>query len=373
MKNLPRRARRLFRTRRLFRAVTMKRAGRIEEQKGPSTSTAQEVPASSMEMAYGTMENTDGPLASSMEMTYGTMENMDEPLGTGDIEEQKDLDDTAAAQEVQASSMQESTNVVTMNNTNETLSTLATSPEPDDSLPLATTQHLGSSRQYWRDIILGVNDGLVSTLLLVAGVAGGGLSSVDILLTAIAGALAGAVSMCAGEYVATKSQNEVMHGEIALEKEHIRKYLEDEISELGSHLGLIGIPQEETETDLRQQLLTFYRQHPDALLKLMIALEFGVIAEEERSPVRAGLTSCALFILGAMPSVLPFIFSGVRPGIALIVAAVLTTTALLVVGAVKAWATRGNCLTAAAENVIISGVGGAFAYGVGVFFDSVLH
>jgi len=346
----------------------MKRAGRIEEQKGTYISTAQEVPASSMEMAYGTMENTDGPLASSMEMTYGTMENTDEPLATGDIEEQKDLDDTAAAQEVQASSMQESTNVVTMNNTNETL---ATPPAPDDSLPLATTQHLGSSRQYWRDIILGVNDGLVSTLLLVAGVAGGGLSSVDILLTAIAGALAGAVSMCAGEYVATKSQNEVMHGEIALEKEHIRKYLEDEISELGSHLGLIGIPQE--ETDLRQQLLTFYRQHPDALLKLMIALEFGVIAEEERSPVRAGLTSGALFILGAMPSVLPFIFSGVRPGIALIVAAVLTTTALLVVGAVKAWATRGNCLTAAAENVIISGVGGAFAYGVGVFFDSVLH
>ena len=60
-------------------------------------------------------------------------------------------------------------------------------------------EHLGSSRQYWRDIILGVNDGLVSTFLLVAGVAGGGLSSNDILLTAIAGALAGAISMCAGK------------------------------------------------------------------------------------------------------------------------------------------------------------------------------
>jgi hypothetical protein len=58
--------------------------------------------------------------------------------------------------------------------------------------------HLGKHRQYWRDIILGVNDGLVSTFLLVAGVAGGGLLSVDILLTAIAGAIAGAVSMFAG-------------------------------------------------------------------------------------------------------------------------------------------------------------------------------
>ena len=63
----------------------------------------------------------------------------------------------------------------------------------------AVTDHLGKHRQYWRDIILGVNDGLVSTFLLVAGVAGGGLSTSDILLTAISGAIAGAVSMYAGE------------------------------------------------------------------------------------------------------------------------------------------------------------------------------
>mmetsp|Transcript_28737 Transcript_28737/g.52525 ORF Transcript_28737/g.52525 Transcript_28737/m.52525 type:complete len:155 (-) Transcript_28737:1314-1778(-) len=63
----------------------------------------------------------------------------------------------------------------------------------------AVTEHLGKHRQYWRDIILGVNDGLVSTFLLVAGVAGGGLATTDILLTAISGAIAGAVSMYAGE------------------------------------------------------------------------------------------------------------------------------------------------------------------------------
>ena len=52
--------------------------------------------------------------------------------------------------------------------------------------------HVGESRQYWRDIILGVNDGLVSMVLLVAGVVGGGLSTSQVLLTAIAGSLAGA-------------------------------------------------------------------------------------------------------------------------------------------------------------------------------------
>ena len=72
---------------------------------------------------------------------------------------------------------------------------------------------LGKQRQYWRDIILGVNDGLISTFLLVVGVSGGQLSTDDILLTAIAGALAGMVSMSAGEFVATKAQNEVFHGD----------------------------------------------------------------------------------------------------------------------------------------------------------------
>lgn len=73
-------------------------------------------------------------------------------------------------------------------------------------------EHLSKHRQYWRDIILGVNDGLVSTFLLVAGVAGSGLTSTDILLTAIASSLAGAVSMAAGEFTATRSQNEVLQG-----------------------------------------------------------------------------------------------------------------------------------------------------------------
>jgi VIT1/CCC1 family predicted Fe2+/Mn2+ transporter len=241
----------------------------------------------------------------------------------------------------------------------------------DKGIPLATSQHLGSSRQYWRDIILGVNDGLVSTFLLVAGVAGGGLSSTDILLTAIAGALAGAVSMCAGEYVATKSQNEVMQGEIALEKKHVDLYPEDEISELAALLEVIGIHKE--DESLRNQLLEHYRSNTASLLKIMIALEFGVIAEEQRSPFWAGVTSCLLFIMGSLPSVLPFIFSGNTPKYGLIAAALITTTALLFVGSVKTWATRGNCLTASMENLVIAGCGGAFAYGVGVMFDNVLR
>jgi VIT1/CCC1 family predicted Fe2+/Mn2+ transporter len=155
-----------------------------------------------------------------------------------------------------------------------------------------------------------VNDGLVSTFLLVAGVAGAGLSMTDILLTAIAGALAGAVSMSAGEYIATKTQNEVLKGEIKLERSHIKKYKKQEIEEVSALLGLIGIAPEETH--LREQMITYYESRPEALLlKIMVALEFGVTQTGERSPLTAALYSGMLFIVGSLPSVLPFLARGI--------------------------------------------------------------
>jgi len=237
--------------------------------------------------------------------------------------------------------------------------------------PLASTEHLGKNRQYWRDIILGVNDGIVSTFLLVTGVAGGGLSSKDILLTAIAGALAGAVSMFAGEFVATKSQNEVLHGEIRLEKAHVQQYPSEEMQELGPLLNLIGIPADENNS-LRQDLMRHYGQNPDALLQVMVALEFGVIEAEQRSPAWAGITSLTSFVVGSLPSVLPFAFAK-HAMEGLIAAAALTFMALIAVGVVKTWATRGNCFTAAGENVLIASIGTGIAYGVGFFFDKVVH
>lgn len=245
-------------------------------------------------------------------------------------------------------------------------------PTITDARPLASTEHLGKQRQYWRDIILGVNDGIVSTFLLVTGVAGGGLTSKDILLTAIAGALAGAVSMFAGEYVATKSQNEVLCGEIKLEEAHIHNYPDEEMKELGGLLDLIGIPSDDDHNQLRQKLLMFYAGNSEALLKVMVALEFGVIEEEIRSPAWAGITSLTSFAVGALPSVLPFAFAK-HAMEGLVAAAVLTFIALIVVGIVKTYATKGNCFTAACENLMIASIGTGIAYAVGAFFQRVVN
>lgn len=238
-------------------------------------------------------------------------------------------------------------------------------------VPPQRMEHLGKHRQYWRDIILGVNDGLISTYLLVAGVSGSGLSSTDILLTAIAGALAGAVSMSAGEFVATKCQNEVLKGEIGLERRHIRENMAEEMNEVSDLLETIGIPREQQE--LRNAILSHYETNPEALLKLMAAVEFGFLDEEERSPVLASLTSGLLFFLGSLPSLLPFIPSDQSTMRGLQIATVATITSLLVVGAVKTWATRGNWLSAAMENLLIAGLGGILSYSVGVMFDRLVR
>jgi VIT1/CCC1 family predicted Fe2+/Mn2+ transporter len=158
------------------------------------------------------------------------------------------------------------------------------------------TQHLGRNRPYLRDAILGANDGLVSMLLLVAGVVGGGFSSRNVLLTGIAGAVAGALSMAAGGYLATKSQDGVFQGELVLERGHIRDHREAELHELHDLLGEVG-----RQGDLQEQVVDYFGRDDESRLHVMTTLEFGVIETERRKPYLAMLLSGLLFAGGRCP------------------------------------------------------------------------
>jgi VIT1/CCC1 family predicted Fe2+/Mn2+ transporter len=219
--------------------------------------------------------------------------------------------------------------------------------------------HIGETRQYWRDIILGVNDGLVSIFLLVVGVVGGGLEAGQVLLTALAGALAGAVSMAAGEYLATKSQDQVLEAELNLEKVHIRDHRQQELDQLTEMFGDMGLHEE----DVGMVVAAFDRSD-DAILNAMKALEFGFVESERRSPYRAMVASGGLFLVGSLPVVIPFmIFDTVD--VALAWATVLALLGLFVVGVVKAKVARHNWLTSGLENMAIAGVGGVVAWLIG--------
>lgn len=227
-------------------------------------------------------------------------------------------------------------------------------------------EHIGETRQYLRDIILGVNDGLVSMFLLVAGVVGGGLSTKAVLLTGIAGAIAGAISMAAGEYIATKSQDEVFAAEEKLEWVHLEHHRDHEVEELREMFSDMGVAPDELET-----VVQAFNRSDEAMMKVMMALEFGVVDSERRNPYKAAIASGIFFLGGSLPSVVPFAFDP-SPNVGLAWAAILAGIALFAVGALKTTLTRTNPVTSGLENLALALAGAGLSYGVGTAFDRLV-
>jgi VIT1/CCC1 family predicted Fe2+/Mn2+ transporter len=162
-----------------------------------------------------------------------------------------------------------------------------------------------------RAAVLGANDGLVSNLALVMGVAGADLSGQAILITGIAGLLAGAGSMALGEWVSVQSSRELFQRQLEIEAEEIRNSPEAETEELVQIYRSKGL--EEHEAGL---VAARIMQDEDLALETMAAEELGIDPGDLGGSawVAAG-TSFALFAAGALVPVIPFAFLGVAPGI----------------------------------------------------------
>jgi len=226
--------------------------------------------------------------------------------------------------------------------------------------------HVGESRPYMRDIILGVNDGLVSIFLLIAGVVGGGLTREQIVLAAIAGGIAGAISMAAGEYLATRSQEEVFEREIQLEREHIEHHRNSEVDQLYAMFADIGVAEEDLDG-----VVSAFSRDDDILLNSMKVLEFGIVDTERRSPYTAMVLSGLLFLAGALPPTLPFLF-GISIEASLTISALLTAVGLFAVGAAKTVITRTHPVRSGLENLVIAGIGGFIAFYIGTLVEGAL-
>jgi VIT1/CCC1 family predicted Fe2+/Mn2+ transporter len=239
-----------------------------------------------------------------------------------------------------------------------------TAPTEPTATEIPYRPHVGPSRQYMRDIILGVNDGLVSVFLLITGVVGGGLGSREVLLAGLAASAAGAISMAAGEYIATKSQDEVFESERELEIEHLEFHRDVELDEIREMFGDMGLGTEDVE-----RIVEALDRDDDAFLKVMMALEFGIVEEERRSPYTAAALSGFLFLAGSMPSVLPFFFVD-STGMALLIAAIGSGIALFGVGVAKTFVTRKNWVWSGTENVLIGTAGALISFGVGSIYNA---
>ncbi|SDW06111.1 VIT1/CCC1 transporter family protein [Nitrosomonas communis] len=161
-----------------------------------------------------------------------------------------------------------------------------------------------SHRIGWlRAAVLGANDGIVSIASLIIGVAAAHTSREDILLAGIAGLVAGAMSMAAGEYVSVSSQADTEEADIALEQRHLQEDHEFEFQELAEIYIKRGI-QPELAKQVAMQLMA--HDALDAHLKD----ELGIYERITAKPIQAAFTSATMFTLGAaMPLIATFIAS----------------------------------------------------------------
>jgi VIT1/CCC1 family predicted Fe2+/Mn2+ transporter/rubrerythrin len=201
-----------------------------------------------------------------------------------------------------------------------------TEPAEPDDVQRRERWHRSGRSGTLRASIFGVSDGLVSNLSLVMGVAGASDQGSLILLAGIAGLLAGAFSMAAGEYVSMQSQRELFERQIELERAELQAMPEEEQRELAALYMAKGFSRDEAE---RMAARMF--EDPRTALDALVREELGLDPSELGSPWGAAAGSFAAFCVGAAVPVIPYLFGG---GTASFVASlVLSLGALFLVGA----------------------------------------
>jgi VIT1/CCC1 family predicted Fe2+/Mn2+ transporter len=214
-----------------------------------------------------------------------------------------------------------------------------------------------------RAAIFGVNDGLVSNLSLIFGVAGAGVDNEVVVLAGVAGLVAGAFSMSSGEYISVRVQREVFERLIHLEAHEIGSDPEAERLELEELYVRKGLPR-----DLSEQLSTELMKDPELALATHAREELGLDPQEGLgSPIAAAGSSFVMFAVGAFIPLVPFLVSS---GTAAVVAsAVLSGLALFGVGAAMSYLTGRPWLYSGLRMLGIGGAAAAITYFVGKALD----
>lgn len=210
-----------------------------------------------------------------------------------------------------------------------------------------------------RAAVLGANDGLVSNLSLVMGVAGAAMSESVILVTGLAGLLAGAGSMALGEWLSVQSSRELYRHQIEAEQEELETMPEEEEEELALIYQARGLG----EVQAREFAASVMKNH-DSALETLAREELGIDPSElGGSAWQAAITSFVLFALGAIVPVSPFFFSSGQTAIALSVA--FSTLALFLVGAAITLFTGRSIWFSGMRQVTFGLVAAALTYAIG--------
>ncbi len=216
----------------------------------------------------------------------------------------------------------------------------------------------------FRAVLFGLNDGIVSNLALIAGVAGVAIGSEAVLVAGIGGWLAGAFSMAAGEYISVRGQSEVLQRQIAMERDEVLLDPEEERRELVTIYRAKGL-----SNDLAEQVAAELSAKPESLIDTMVREELGLDPEQLGDPWKAAISSFVSFSLGALIPLLPFlIWHAADWNVdywALIVGVVASVATLGVAGLFTSLFTSRNPLYSAGRSVFVGILAAGVTFGIG--------
>ncbi|WCE05372.1 VIT family protein [Pseudoxanthomonas sp. JBR18] len=219
--------------------------------------------------------------------------------------------------------------------------------------------HRAHRTGWLRAAVLGANDGVVSVAGLMVGVAAGGAGATTLLATGVAGLVAGAMSMAAGEYVSVSTQSDTERADLVLEKRELDEDPASELDELARIYEQRGL-----QPALARQVAQQLTEH-DAL-GAHARDELGITETLRARPVQAAAASAAAFAAGAMLPLLAAIVVADHARVAVVVA---TLVALLVSGGLAAWAGGAPVLRGALRVAFWGALAMAAAHLIGGLFQ----
>jgi VIT1/CCC1 family predicted Fe2+/Mn2+ transporter/rubrerythrin len=206
--------------------------------------------------------------------------------------------------------------------------------------------------------IYGANDGLAAVFGIVAGVSGATGGSTFVLTAGLSGAVASALSMATGAFLADRSESEVVEANVEQERREIEEHLDEEKQELSLFYQLKGL-----DASFADQLAAKLAENPDAMLKVLAVEELGG-SESGGNPVQAALAAGISTFVGAMVPVIPFFF--LRGTTAVVVAAIVSLIAHFLVGAAKSLFTLRKWWSAGLEMTLAGVIVGGATYALGL-------
>jgi vacuolar iron transporter family protein len=216
--------------------------------------------------------------------------------------------------------------------------------------------HRDVSGGWLRPTVFGAVDGLVTNASLIAGLGGGGVSAHTIVLTGAAALVAGAFSMGTGEYISVTNQNELVHAEVALERQMLARFPAAEEDELAGYFREYG-----ADPETAARMAAAVSSDPSTALRVHTREELGVDPAELPSPVLAGAASLLAFSLGALVPLLPYLV-----GLHYLAATLAITAVALTVGGIIVGRLTGRpLLRSGLRQLALGALAIAVTYGVG--------